>query len=156
MFEVLLVLLIGFTLTLLCVGVHYFFLNTLSKFLITRDFHTRRWVGFSILVMILAHVIEVSIFSLGYGLLDTYGSYGELQGATKEDISDFWYFSFVVYTSLGFGDIIPMGDMRLITAIETLTGLIMIAWSASFIYMQMQRCWTGDPSVEVESLPPRK
>lgn len=150
------VLLIACMLTLACVGVHYFFLNNLSKFLITRDFHTRRWVGFSILVLILAHVIEVSLYSLGYGLLDTYSEYGELVGAVRDDISDYWYFSFVVYTSLGFGDIIPTHNMRLMTAIETLTGLIMIAWSASFIYMQMQRCWTGDPRTEVESLPPKK
>jgi hypothetical protein len=27
------------------------------------------------------------------------------------------------------------------TALETLTGLILIAWSASFLYMQMNRLW---------------
>jgi len=32
------------------------------------------------------------------------------------------------------------------TALETLTGLILIAWSASFIFMQMHRFW----SVEVK------
>ncbi len=128
-------------LTLVTVGVHYFFLTNLSLFLMKRDFHTRRWVGFSILVLIFAHVLEVSLFSLGYGLLSG-GDYGNLQGNMSSDVSDYWYFSFVVYTSLGFGDITPTENLRLMTAIETLTGLIMIAWSASFIYMQMQRFWT--------------
>ena len=30
------------------------------------------------------------------------------------------------------------------TGIETLTGLILIAWSASFIFMQMHRFWSED------------
>ena len=147
------VLLTACSLTLLTVGIHYFFLTNLSRFLVERDFHTRHWVGFSILMLIFAHVLEVWIFSLGYTILDGHTDFGELTGNLQDEITDYWYFSFVVYTSLGFGDITPTHNLRLMTAIETLTGLIMIAWSASFIYMQMQRCWTGEEPPKMEDFP---
>ena len=45
-------------------------------------------------------------------------------------------FSLVTYTSLGYGDIAPLGPARLLAGIESL-----IAWSASFTYLEMQRHW---------------
>ena len=150
------VLFVACSLTLLTVGLHYFFLTNLSLYLLRRAFHKRHWVGFSILMLIFAHVLEVTIFSFGYAWLDNHEIYGELQGNMNDDSTDYWYFSFVVYTSLGFGDITPTKSLRLMTAIETLTGLIMIAWSASFIYMQMQRCWTGQPPPKIEDLPTQR
>jgi len=143
----LIVLLIACLLTLLSVGVHYSALSLLTEFMLKRDYHVRRWVGVSILAMLLAHVIEVSMYAIGYIILGRYFDYGDLVGSMGDEIiSDYWYFSFVSYTSLGFGDIVPTGALRLMTALETLTGLILIAWSASFIFMQMHRFW----SVEVK------
>ena len=49
--------------------------------------------------------------------------------------------SFTVYTSLGFGDIVPIGDLRFLCGLESLIGLVMIAWSASFMYMEMRKNW---------------
>jgi hypothetical protein len=48
----------------------------------------------------------------------------------------------VTYTSLGFGDVYPIESMRLISGVEALTGLLMIAWSASFTYLAMEQFWT--------------
>ena len=56
-------------------------------------------------------------------------------------MQDCVYYSFITYTSLGFGDIIPTDYLRFITGIEGLTGLLLIAWTASFVYVQMQRFW---------------
>jgi hypothetical protein len=138
----LVVLLTTFALTLMAVGVHYFALSTLTNFLMKRDYHSRFWVGFSVLAMLLAHIIEISIFAAGYVLFHRNLEYGDLVGKTGDEIfNDYWYFSFVSYTSLGFGDIVPEGELRIITGIETLTGLILIAWTASFIFMQMHRFW---------------
>jgi potassium channel LctB len=38
----------------------------------------------------------------------------------------------VSYTSLGLGDVYPGGSLRLITGVEALNGLLMIARSGSF------------------------
>ncbi|MCA9451483.1 MAG: two pore domain potassium channel family protein, partial [Nitrospira sp.] len=48
------------------------------------------------------------------------------------------YYSFVTHTTLGFGDLIPTGPLRFLTGIESLTGLVLITWTASCIYLQME------------------
>ena len=56
-------------------------------------------------------------------------------------MTDYAYFSAVAYTSLGFGDIYPTGDLRVVVAYTTVTGLLMMAWSAAFTFHAMQRYW---------------
>ena len=57
------------------------------------------------------------------------------------------YFSVVTYTTLGFGDITPRGRLRLLCAMEAMTGMILVGWSISFTVIQMQRLWgeEGEP-----------
>jgi len=137
------VLLSAFGMTLMAVGVHYFALSTLTNFLMEREYHSRRLVGFSVVAMLFAHIVEISIFAVGYVIFHRNLDYGDLVGDMNDNLfNDYWYFSFVSYTSLGFGDIVPEGDIRILTGIETLTGLILIAWTASFIFMQMHRFWS--------------
>lgn len=37
-----------------------------------------------------------------------------------------------------------MGPLRLIVGIEALNGLLLITWSASFCYLNMQKDWHPD------------
>ena len=46
-------------------------------------------------------------------------------------------------TTLGIGDLVPRGALRAVTVAEAIAGLVFIAWSASFAFLQMQRAW-GD------------
>ncbi|MEM9882591.1 MAG: potassium channel family protein, partial [Planctomycetota bacterium] len=55
------------------------------------------------------------------------------------------YFSAAVYTTVGFGDITPVGHLRLLVGIEALTGLMLVAWSASFTFLVSSRL---HPSIE--------
>ncbi|HRH90464.1 MAG TPA: potassium channel family protein [Agitococcus sp.] len=91
----------------------------------------------------LAHTLEVWLFGTTYYLLDTYFNVGTFStlSQNKMEFFDFVYFSVVVYTSVGFGDIYPIGHMRLIAGVEALTGLLMIGWSASFTYLMMEKLW---------------
>lgn len=66
---------------------------------------------------------------------------GGFQGSLDGSLIDFMYFSAISYTSLGLGDIYPVGGMRLLTGVEALVGLLMIGWSASCSYLQMERLW---------------
>ena len=45
------------------------------------------------------------------------------------------------YTTVGFGDVTPVGPIRFMAATEALTGLVLITWSASFTYLEMERFW---------------
>ena len=58
-----------------------------------------------------------------------------------EHAYDAIYHSAVNFSSLGYGDIHPVGSMRAIAVTEALTGLMMIGWSASFTYLKMEQIW---------------
>jgi hypothetical protein len=48
------------------------------------------------------------------------------------------------YTSLGYGDVVPRGDVRLLAGIEALNGLLLIGWSVSYTFIAMERFWKDD------------
>ena len=66
---------------------------------------------------------------------------GGFAGLPVESFQDCLYFSVVTYTSLGFGDQVPVSHARLIAGVEALNGLLLIGWSASFTYLAMERYW---------------
>jgi hypothetical protein len=51
------------------------------------------------------------------------------------------YFSFTTFTTIGFGDITPIGPLKFLTGLEALTGLVLITWTASFLFIEMQKYW---------------
>jgi hypothetical protein len=67
--------------------------------------------------------------------------FGSLQGNFDGSLLDCVYFSFTNYTSLGYGDVEPLGDIRFTAGLESLTGLVLIGWTASFLYVEMSRFW---------------
>jgi len=71
-------------------------------------------------------------------------NWGYFVGNFEGSLLDCAYFSFTSYTTLGFGDIVPIGDLRYLTGLESLTGLVLITWSASFLYLEMTRYWDQD------------
>jgi voltage-gated potassium channel Kch len=89
----------------------------------------------------LAHLLEIGLFALGYWLLDGNDGFGALTGLSEGRWLDYFYFSAATYTTLGIGDIIPVGPLRLVAAVESLFGLVLIGWSASFTYLAMQKFW---------------
>jgi hypothetical protein len=46
-----------------------------------------------------------------------------------------------VFTTLGFGDILPEGPIRFMTGVEAVSGLTFITWSASFTFLEMLKTW---------------
>lgn len=76
------------------------------------------------------HWLEISIFGLVYYALIELGHFGSIGGA--HSLQDYMYFSVSSYTSLGIGDLVPEGPMRILSGAEALMGLVMITWSATF------------------------
>jgi hypothetical protein len=60
-----------------------------------------------------------------------------LEGA----LADYLYFSYAAFTTVGFGDIVATGPMRLLAGMEALTGFVLITWTASYLYIEMSRTW---------------
>lgn len=67
--------------------------------------------------------------------------WGHFEGNFDGSLMDCVYFSFTTFTTLGFGDIQPIGELRYLTGIEALTGLVLITWTASFLFIGMQNYW---------------
>lgn len=92
----------------------------------------------------MAHVIEIWLFGLGYFLSLHIDGMGTISGKTGDIFLDCIYLSFITYTTVGYGDIIAQGTMRYLTGVEALTGLILVSWSASFLFLEMQRYWSSE------------
>jgi hypothetical protein len=126
---------------MICVLIHYESLNRLSRLMPLLKVHHRFKIVFGVLGALAAHAAEIWIFALAYYAMISTEGWGELTGESTSRFMDCAYFSFTVYSTLGFGDIIPSGDLRYLTGIEALTGLVLITWSASFLYLEMQKYW---------------
>lgn len=88
-----------------------------------------------------AHTLEVWLYGAAYWLLVLQLGISGFGGQAVTGFEDALYFSAVTYTSLGFGDLYPVSHMRLVAGVESLNGLVLIGWSASFTYLAMQRYW---------------
>lgn len=91
--------------------------------------------------LFLVHIVEIGIYAITYGLSVSYLGLGVFEGAEVNDAMSFLYYSGVIYTTLGLGDIQPQGHIRFITAMEALNGFLLITWSASFTFLAMGRLW---------------
>ena len=100
------------------------------------------------LLTLSAHVAEVALYAAAYAFGERTLEIGSLDGLQIVGPLDYFYFSIVAYTSLGMGDIVPSDHLRFITGIETLNGLLLIAWSASFNYIAMVKLWSWQTCVE--------
>lgn len=129
---------LAFLLVAACVGIHYNVLVFLSAMTLRLASRQRWLINVMIFGAILTHIVEMTLFAIVYWMLCESGQFGAIHDSEGIISSDYWYFSFVVYTSLGFGDLVPSGAIRMMTAIETLTGLVLIAWTASFMFVEMQ------------------
>jgi len=123
------------------VVIHFEALNFLSKILPRSKNAYRVKVLLGVFGVMVAHAIEVWIFAICYYFMHHTESWGTLKGNFEGTILDCAYFSFTTYTTLGFGDITPFGHIRQLVGIEALTGLVLITWSASFLFIEMQHLW---------------
>jgi len=132
--------LLAIALVSLCVVLHYEALLQLER--LTRQLRRHRWmILITLHGLLLAHVVEIWIFGLGYYLAESHLDLGNVLPVEGSDWFHYVYYSAMVYTTVGFGDLVPVGPLRMITATEALAGLSLITWSASFTFLQMQRIW---------------
>ncbi|GAB5488960.1 MAG: potassium channel family protein [Parasphingorhabdus sp.] len=124
----------------ICLYLHFNVLRLASR-KISQIQTSKRYPMLIIMTLIfVTHLIEIVFFAIAYWGMMKAGT-GNLAGAHTSTVADYFYFSVASYTTLGIGDITPMGSMRLVAGIEALTGLLLIAWSASFTYLMMERIW---------------
>lgn len=121
--------------------IHFEALNLLSLWLPSLKIKPRLRVLVGVFGALFAHIIEIWLFAFAFYLKIQTNYFGSLEGNFNHTLMDCSYFSFTSYTSLGFGDIKPVGDLRFLAGLESLTGLVLISWTASFMFIEMQKLW---------------
>jgi hypothetical protein len=84
-------------------------------------------VGTAVALMV-AHTLEVFLWALAYAFV----------GAAPAG-SDFLYFAFVNYTTLGYGDIIPVQAWRLTGPMTAMNGILMFGWSTAVLFEVLRK-----------------
>jgi hypothetical protein len=74
-------------------------------------------------VLMAAHACEVMVWSLAYLIVDAVPQSGSVV-----------YFAFVNYTTLGYGDIIPVKDWQLLGPMAAMNGILLFGWSTAVMF----------------------
>ena len=112
---------------------HYEAIFYLDARLRSRQGKIRRSVPMVVAIMVCAHLAGIGIYAIvfasGAGPLALGHFVGPHMGATE-----YFYFAAEAYTSFGYGDIVPTSGLRVIASMTPLNGLLLLAWSGSFLY----------------------
>lgn len=80
--------------------------------------------------MILCHLAEISLWAALYKYKNA-----------MPNAADAIYFSAVTYTTTGYGDLLLPEGLRLVGAVEALTGILMCGWSTGFFFAVVTRVY---------------
>lgn len=125
----------------LSVVVHFEALDRLNYAMPRLKLRPRLRILFLIVAILAVHMVEIAIFAGGLLLGVRLGDLGHIAGVVDPQFADMLYISATTYTTVGYGDLAPVGPLRLILGLEALTGFVLLTWSASFTFLEMQRYW---------------
>ena len=97
---------------------------------------------FVICGLVCLHLLEIGIYAAIFHLADQTLSLGDFGGKAFPSNMDYFYYAAEAYASLGYNNVIPIGEMRLITSITPLNGLLLLTWSGSFLFSLVED-WRG-------------
>jgi hypothetical protein len=87
-------------------------------------------------VLMATHTGEVIVWSVAYAWVNA-----------APDGANLVYFAFVNYTTLGYGDIVPLEDWRLLGPITAMNGVLLFGWSTAVIFEILRRTMERDGRV---------
>jgi len=82
----------------------------------------------TVLMLMITHALEVIVWAVAYLLVE----------ATPPG-TDRVYFAFVNYTTLGYGDVIPLPRWNLLGPITAMNGVLLFGWSTAVIFEVLRR-----------------
>ena len=77
------------------------------------------------------HALQIVIWAVAYVMLTPVGELQTLEEAV--------YFSFVTFSTLGYGDITLSEGWRLLSGIEALNGILLVGWTTALLFAVVQR-----------------
>ena len=79
-------------------------------------------------VLMAAHFAEVLVWSFAYAIV-----------SVAPPGTDLIYFAFVNYTTLGYGDVIPLEHWHLLGPMTAMNGVLLFGWSTAVIFEVLRR-----------------
>ena len=144
--------LIGTVLVALTVVIHALGTTYLVRYLARRFLDERgHWgSGYAMValitaavVLVLLHTLEIILWAGVYTALVPAGELADLESAV--------YFSFVTFTTLGYGDITLGEGWRLLSGIQALNGILLVGWSTALMFAVVQKSWQGFVQSDLDS-----
>ena len=96
---------------------------------------TLRILTSTIVILTVLHTLQIMVWACAYLFL--------LPDNVLQSFEEATYFSFVTFTTLGYGDITFDGVWRVLSGIEALNGVLLIGWSTALLFAVVQRTWKG-------------
>ena len=131
--------LVALTVVIHALGTTYLVRHLAQKFLDERGkWRSRNALGALIttaVVMVVLHALEIIIWAGVYRAVVPAGELANLEAAV--------YFSFVTFTTLGYGDITLTEGWRLLSGIQALNGILLVGWSTALMFAVVQKSWQG-------------
>ena len=82
-------------------------------------------------VLMVTHALEVIVWSFAYSMVDVAPADANLV-----------YFAFVNYTTLGYGDVVPVERWRLLGPMTAMNGVLLFGWSTAVIFEVLRKALT--------------
>lgn len=82
--------------------------------------------------LMLLHLMQVSLWALLYWWRIGW------------DLNTALYFSTTTYATIGYGDVVPPAEWRLVAVMEGLTGVLMLGWSSALVFAIVMRLMALD------------
>jgi hypothetical protein len=95
------------------------------------------------IVLVVLHALEIVVWAGVYKALVPVGELADLETAV--------YFSFVTFTTLGYGDITLSEGWRLLSGIQALNGILLVGWSTALMFAVVQKSWQGFARMDVQA-----
>jgi Ion channel len=143
---ILIVCMLAFVLAVACVIIHYEAFRLAAGLTRNAEVPRRGRLLLVILGAMVAHLLEIGCYSIVFWLCHGHPLLGVIEGKLEGNLFDFIYFSMTNYTTLGVGDVVAHGPLRLLATAEALTGLVLLSWTASFTYLSMENFWRRENS----------
>ena len=84
----------------------------------------------TVVAVAVLHGCEAAVWAVVYRLI-----------GVVPDFETAFYFSFVAFTTVGFGDVTLAPPWRILSAMEAADGMLLFGWSTAFLFAVVQRVW---------------
>ena len=101
----------------------------------------------TVTLLLVLHVLEIIVWAVAFLRFVP----GEL-----DSFEEALYFSFVTFTTLGYGDITLSEGWRILSGIEALNGIMLVGWSTAMLFTVVQRLWQSTAENHPEKFGPTK